>query len=356
ATWVIEKMNLSDYTLVWEGTRSYTYNGKEQKPEYKLDIPGGIADLLNVTYTGDTKGTQVGTYNLHAAVSPKNPANFKGTPEFDANVTWEITKCAHTKTHVTDKKDATKDAEGYTGDVVCDDCGTVVTKGTVIAKLDNGSSQQGTGNGSGAQQGGTQDPGKTEDKPVVKEGDIVNEAGKSATYKIISATDKMVAFTGDPKASGTVKIPATITVGGVTYQVTAIADKAFKGNKKIKKVTIPNTVVSIGKSAFENCTALTTLTIKGTKLASIGQSAFKNCKALKKVTFPKNVKSVGKQAFSGCKKLKTIVVKNKKTKFAAKSFASVPKTAKMKLPKMSAKEKTAFKKMMKTAKYKGKYK
>ena len=188
-----------------------------------------------------------------------------------------------------------------------------------------------------------------------KEGETVSETGSTATYKVTSAADKTVAYTGDPKASGKVTIKSTIKIGDVTYTVTAIDNNAFK-KKKITAVTIPATVESIGKSAFEGCSKLKTVTIKGTKLKTIGDNAFKGCKVLSKITIPKSVTKVGKQAFSGCTKLKTITVKSKKTKFLKNSFKKVPKSAKMKLPKMTSKEKKAFKKMMKTAGYKGKYK
>ncbi len=58
-----------------------------------------------------------------------------------------------------------------------------------------------------------------------------------------------------------VTIPATVTVRGVKYKVTKIADNAFKGNKKLKNVTIGSNVRSIGKNAFSGCTSLTKVTI-----------------------------------------------------------------------------------------------
>lgn len=198
----------------------------------------------------------------------------------------------------------------------------------------------------------------TTDTPVaqtVTDGATVSEAGSTASYTVSSATDKTVAYTGDTSSSGKVTVKSTITVGSDTYTVTSIADGAFK-KSKITAVTIPATVESIGKSAFEGSTKLKTLTIKGSKLTSIGDSAFKGCTALTKVTLPKSIKTVGKNAFANCKKLKTVTVKNKKMKFAKNSLKGVPKTATVKLPKMTAKEKKAYKKMLKNAGFKGKVK
>ncbi|MBQ7324332.1 MAG: hypothetical protein IJW98_01165 [Clostridia bacterium] len=43
--------------------------------------------------------------------------------------------CLHTETKVEGKVEATKDAEGYTGDTVCADCGKVLAKGQTTPKL-----------------------------------------------------------------------------------------------------------------------------------------------------------------------------------------------------------------------------
>jgi hypothetical protein len=43
--------------------------------------------------------------------------------------------CKHTNTKVEGKVEATKDAEGYTGDTVCSDCGEVLEKGETTPKL-----------------------------------------------------------------------------------------------------------------------------------------------------------------------------------------------------------------------------
>lgn len=190
---------------------------------------------------------------------------------------------------------------------------------------------------------------------TVSDGAPVSEAGSTASYTVASAADKTVVYTGDTSASGKITVKSTITVGSDTYTVTSIADGAFK-KSKVTAVTIPETVESIGKSAFEGASKLKTLTIKGSKLTTIGDNAFKGCASLTKVTLPKSVKKVGKNAFANCKKLKTITVKNKKIKFAKNSLKGVPKTAAIKLPKMTAKEKKAFKKMLKSAGFKGKVK
>ena len=67
------------------------------------------------------------------------------------------------------------------------------------------------------------------------------------------------------RKSGTVSIPSKVIIGGKTYQVTKIKKNAFKNNKKIKKIVIPSSVVSIENYAFANCKNLKTIEIRTTK-------------------------------------------------------------------------------------------
>ncbi len=129
---------------------------------------------------------------------------------------------------------------------------------------------------------------------VVKKGTIVNVNG--AAYKVTGS--KTVTYKKAPTNKKTVKVPATIKIKGKTYKVTAIANNAFKGNKKVKTVTV------------------------GKNVKTIGSSAFQNCKALTKVTLPAKTTTIKKNAFANSKKLKTVVVKSKKmTKSTVKANA-----------------------------------
>ena len=68
-------------------------------------------------------------------------------------------------------------------------------------------------------------------------------------------------------------------------------------------VTIPYVVTVIGKSAFYNCSSLTSVTIPN-GVTAIGESAFEGCCSLTKVTIPDSVTFIGKDAFSLCNRLK----------------------------------------------------
>lgn len=87
------------------------------------------------------------------------------------------------------------------------------------------------------------------------------------SYQVADAKKLQVSYVSPSKRkSGTVSIPSKVIIGGKTYQVTKIKKNAFKNNKKIKKIVIPSSVVSIENYAFANCKNLKTIEIRTTKL------------------------------------------------------------------------------------------
>ncbi len=76
-------------------------------------------------------------------------------------------------------------------------------------------------------------------------------------------------------AQGEYEIPQTVTFDGVTYTVTAIGDSAFKDNKDITQLTIPDNIEQIGANAFDGCSRLQTIYI-GKGVREIGSKAFAN--------------------------------------------------------------------------------
>ena len=111
----------------------------------------------------------------------------------------------------------------------------------------------------------------------VKKGEVLKKAD-GTSYQVADAKKLQVSYVSPSKRkSGTVSIPSKVIIGGKTYQVTKIKKNAFKNNKKIKKIVIPSSVVSIEKYAFANCKNLKTIEIRTTKLKNkkISSKAFK---------------------------------------------------------------------------------
>ena len=138
-----------------------------------------------------------------------------------------------------------------------------------------------------------------------KKGTTLTVSSKKIKVKVTSSSKKnptvtITKFT-DKKAKK-LTIPATVKVKGVTYKVTAISDKAFKGNKKLTTVTIGSNVTKIGKEAFSGCKNLKKITVTAGKLKTISKNAFKGIN--KKATI----------TVKGTKKAKTALKKQLKKK------------------------------------------
>ncbi len=99
----------------------------------------------------------------------------------------------------------------------------------------------------------------------------------------------------------------TTVVVQESYQgvpVTRIDNDAF-ALRPVISVTLPDTVESIGFSAFYYCTRLQKIQLSK-NLQAIGGSAFENCKLLIQITLPDSVKTVGRRAFAECSGLTSI--------------------------------------------------
>ena len=110
--------------------------------------------------------------------------------------------------------------------------------------------------------------------------------------------------------NGVVTVPANFTDNGITYKVTAIDNEAFKGSK-VTAITLPMSVKSIGKSAFEGSTlaSLSVAKADGTVVSAgtdrfdhvtkVGDAAFRNCSGFKDVFYPATIKNIGTAVFAG---------------------------------------------------------
>ena len=109
-----------------------------------------------------------------------------------------------------------------------------------------------------------------------------------ATYKVTTSNTVQYVKASSKKAK-TGKVPSTITVNGVKCQVTSIAPKAMKGNKKLKKVIIPSSIRTIGTQAFAGCKNLKNITIQTPYLTkkSVGAKAFKGISNKAVIKVPK---------------------------------------------------------------------
>lgn len=87
----------------------------------------------------------------------------------------------------------------------------------------------------------------------------------------------------------------------------------------ITSIILPNSVTSIGGSAFSGCTGLTSITFPNS-VTSIDYYAFENCSGLTSITIPNSVTSINGYAFAGCNGLTSINIGNSVTSIGGQAF------------------------------------
>ncbi len=112
-----------------------------------------------------------------------------------------------------------------------------------------------------------------------------------ADHSIIAAGGKPFGY--NPYAANKKITAEQLIESGFT---TAITAKFFEG-ADITSISFPDTVITIEKDAFKNCTALTEVNFN--RVSTIGDGAFEGCVALKKADVPA-LTVIGQGAFKGC--------------------------------------------------------
>ena len=101
--------------------------------------------------------------------------------------------------------------------------------------------------------------------------------------------------------------------------VTSIGDSAFSSCSGLTSITIPNSVTSISNNAFEKCSGLTSITIPSS-VTSIGDNAFINCSGLTSVIIPDSVTNIGNSAFYHCENITSITIGSGVTSIGSSAF------------------------------------
>ena len=122
-----------------------------------------------------------------------------------------------------------------------------------------------------------------------------------------------------PTVETSISIPSTVTISGIDYTVTSIANSAFYNADYITSVEIPSTVTSIGTNAFYDCDGLANVEMSD-NITSIGDYAFYDCDALSNVELPNALTSIGNYAFYSCSILANIEIPSSVTSIGNYAF------------------------------------
>ena len=164
-------------------------------------------------------------------------------------------------------------------------------------------------------------------------------------YNLVSKINSAEVTSSPNKYTGSVIIPDSVVYEGKKYIVNSIGSTAFDRCNSLSCITIPGSLCSIGKDAFNNCYGLKKVIVEDIAawcnikfetgysnplvfakhlyynestevkklvipngVASIGDIAFCGCTGVKSVAIPNSVIEIGRSAFEGCTGLESVII------------------------------------------------
>lgn len=157
----------------------------------------------------------------------------------------------------------------------------------------------------------------------------------------------------DKSVSTLLLCPVGKTMVTIPDTVTSIGKSAFSGCISITSITLPASVTSIGDNVFDGCTGLESINVDSENpvyssadgvlydksistlllcpvgktsviipdtVTSIGTGAFSNCKLLSSLNIPDSVKSIGESAFYNCSGLTSLTIPDSVTSIERSAF------------------------------------
>lgn len=89
--------------------------------------------------------------------------------------------------------------------------------------------------------------------------------------------------------------------------ISTIPEYTFRNNSVLKSIRFPNSLTTVGNSAFEKCINLQEIDL-GTGVVSLGAYCFGDCMSLSNISLPSTLINYGNYCFSGCSSLTTLEI------------------------------------------------
>jgi hypothetical protein len=103
--------------------------------------------------------------------------------------------------------------------------------------------------------------------------------------------------------------------------VTSIGIAAFRGCASLVSVKLPDSLASIVAGVFYDCESLVSIALPES-INSIGNAVFYNCTSLANIIIPESVISIGSSVFSGCRSLANIILPDSLISIGMDAFSS----------------------------------
>ncbi len=125
--------------------------------------------------------------------------------------------------------------------------------------------------------------------------------------------------------------------------VTKLDTWAFCHCEDLVTVMLPKTLKSVGYGVFQDCVSLENIVLPES-ITEISANMFLNCEFLEKITVPEGVTSIGNGAFGGCYSLRSINIPENVTEIGTYAFNDCMRIKNITLPKsMKSIDEGAFK-------------
>lgn len=139
-------------------------------------------------------------------------------------------------------------------------------------------------------------------------------------FTITSPKDLTVSVDGAVnKDTDKVVIPQTVVYKNKTLTITSVRSKAFSKYKNLQSISFPNTVLSIGTSAFEEDELLVDVVLPDS-LLEIRYATFRGCKSLKTIRIPEKVVYLSDNVFEDCSGLISVTLNDSLRTIGDRSF------------------------------------
>lgn len=160
--------------------------------------------------------------------------------------------------------------------------------------------------------------------------DILQKIGDKAFYRCESLTNVVLSYgiRSIGKEAFAYCMFREISLPG---SLISIGSSAFLNCTKLEKISLPETITSIGDTTFSGCLNLCEVSI-GYSVSQIGKCAFSNCIKLKTVDLPNSIRNIGDGAFYGCTGLENITLPDKLLYLGTSAFESCRMLKKICIP------------------------
>ncbi|MCI5892792.1 MAG: leucine-rich repeat domain-containing protein [Clostridiales bacterium] len=170
-------------------------------------------------------------------------------------------------------------------------------------------------------------PSEIDDKSVTSISSTALSKCSSLTNIAIPSSIKSIANNAFNNCKSLTEINVAISntvyssVEGVLFNKDRTYLIKYPAGRTAETYAIPNGVINIGSSAFQECADLTSVIIPGST-TYIGDYAFRQCTGLESINLPGGMISIGSYAFYYCTGLKEIVIPDSVTSIGNSAFSS----------------------------------